>query len=45
MTIEYVTDDGRLQVEHVEETDVRRWAVEHPHAVILHAVPDRCQTD
>ena len=41
MTIEYLTDDGRLQVEHVDEREVHRWAVAHPQAVIVHAVPDR----
>ena len=45
MTIEYLTDTGRLQVEHVEECDVRRWAAEHPFAVIVHAVPDRADSD
>ncbi len=40
MTIEYLTDSGRLLVEHVEESEVHRWAVEHPGAVIVHAVPD-----
>jgi hypothetical protein len=44
MTIEYMTDTGRLRVEHVEESEVRRWAAEHPHAVIVHAVPDRLRT-
>jgi hypothetical protein len=41
MTIEYLTDTGRLLVEHVDESDVGRWAAEHPLAVIVHAVPDR----
>ena len=45
MTIEYMTDTGRLQVEHVDESDVHRWTAEHPQAVILHAVPDRDETD
>jgi hypothetical protein len=45
MTIEYMTDTGRLRVEHVEASDVRRWAVEHPLAIILHAVPDRLRAD
>ena len=45
MTIEYLTEAGRMQVEHVDESDVRRWAAEHPSAVIVHAVPDRLQTD
>ena len=45
MTIEYMTDTGRVQVEHVEESEVRRWAAEHPLAIILHAVPDRPETD
>lgn len=45
MTIEYLTDTGRLGVEHVEESEVRRWAAEHPLAIIVHAVPDRLQTD
>ena len=45
MTIEYMTDTGCLQVEHVEESDVGRWAAEHPSAIILHAVPDRLETD
>jgi hypothetical protein len=41
MTIEYLTDTGQLRVEHVEGSEVRRWAAEHPFAVIVHAVPDR----
>lgn len=41
MTIEYLTDAGRLRVEHVEESEVHRWTVEHPLATIVHAVPDR----
>ena len=41
MTIEYLTDTGRLHVVHVEESEVHRWAVEHPLAIIVHAVPDR----
>lgn len=45
MTIEYMTDTGRLEIEHVEEGDVRRWAAEHPLAIILHAVPDEPQAD
>ncbi len=45
MTIEYMTDTGRLRVEHVEESEVRRWTAEHPLAIILHAVPDRDKTD
>lgn len=45
MTIEYMTDTGRLQVEHVEMSEVRRWKAEHPLAVILHAVPDEPQAD
>lgn len=45
MTIEYITDTGGLQVEHVEASDVRRWAAEHPQAIILHAVPDRPRSD
>ena len=45
MTIEYITDTGRLRVEHVAASEVRRWAAEHPRAIILHAVPDRSQTD
>jgi hypothetical protein len=44
MTIEYLTDTGRLQVEHVEQCDVHRWAAEHPLAIIVHAVPDRPET-
>jgi hypothetical protein len=45
MTIEYLTDTGRLRVEHVAVSEVRRWAAEHPLAIIVHAVPDRPQTD
>jgi hypothetical protein len=45
MTIEYITDTGRLRVEHVESSEVRRWAAEHPLAIILHAVPDRLRAD
>ena len=45
MTIEYITDSGRLRVEHVETSDVRRWTAEHPRAIILHAVPDRRHAD
>ena len=45
MTIEYMTDAGRLQVEHVERSEVRQWAAEHPLAIILHAVPDPTETD
>lgn len=45
MTIEYMTDTGRLRVEHVERSDVRRWTAEHPLAVILHAVPDSLDSD
>lgn len=45
MTIEYLTDTGRLQVEHVEQSEVRRWAAEHPFAVIVRAVPDRSDSD
>jgi hypothetical protein len=45
MTIEYMTDTGRLRVEHVETSEVRRWAAEHPLAIILHAVPDRPQPE
>jgi hypothetical protein len=45
MTIEYLTDTGRLRVEHVEESEVRHWTVEHPLAIIVHAVPDRLETD
>jgi hypothetical protein len=41
MTIEYLTEAGDVRVEHVEQSDVRRWTAEHPLAVILHAVPDR----
>ena len=41
MTIEYLNDTGYLRVEHVEASEVRRWAVEHPLVVIVHAVPDR----
>ena len=40
MTIEYMTDTGRLRVEHVDKAELPRWAAEHPLAVILHAVPD-----
>ena len=45
MTIEYMTGTGRLQVEHVEPSEVRRWTAEHPHAVIVHAVPDSSEDD
>jgi hypothetical protein len=45
MTIEYMTEAGRLQVEHVEADELRHWTAEHPSAVILHAVPDRPQVD
>jgi hypothetical protein len=45
MTIEYLTDTGHLRVEHVASSDVRRWAAQHPLAVILHAVPDRPRAD
>ena len=45
MTIEYMTDAGRLEVEHIDRSEVRRWTAEHPHAVILHAVPDPPETD
>jgi hypothetical protein len=45
MTIEYLTDTGRLRVEHVEESEVRRWAAEHPLVIIVHAVPDGLRTD
>jgi hypothetical protein len=45
MTIEYMTDTGRVQVEHVAEAEVRRWAAEHPSAIILHAVPDPPEPD
>ena len=45
MTIEYMTDTGRLQIEHVDKSEVRRWAAEHPLAIILHAVPDEPQAD
>lgn len=45
MTIAYMTDTGRLEIEHVEKADVRRWAAEHPLAIILHAVPDEHQAD
>lgn len=45
MTIEYVTDTGRVQVEHVDRSEVRRWTAEHPLAIIVHAVPDRDETD
>ena len=41
MTIEYLTDTGHLRVEHVEASEVRRWAAEHPLAIIVRAVPDR----
>ncbi len=41
MTIEYMTDTGRLRVEHVEKSEVHRWATEHPRAIILRAIPDR----
>jgi len=34
MTIEYLTDTGRLRVEHVEESEVRRWTAEHPLAMM-----------
>ena len=44
MTLEYVTG-GRVQVEHVEVSEVRRWTAEHPDAVIVHAVPDEQQQD
>lgn len=45
MTIEYMTDTGRLRVEHVDKSEVHRWATEHPLAIILHAVPDRPEAD
>lgn len=45
MTIEYMTEAGRLQVEHVETSELRHWAAEHPSAIILHAVPDPPQAD
>ena len=45
MTIEYLTETGDLQVEHVEQSELRRWTAEHPHAVIVHAVPDGAGTD
>ena len=45
MTIEYMTDNGLLKVEHVERCDVRRWALEHPSVTILHAVPDAHEAD
>lgn len=45
MTIEYMTDTGRRRVEHIEKSEVRRWAVEHPLAIIIHAVPDELQAD
>lgn len=45
MTIEYLTETGRRRVEHVEDSEVRRWAAEHPLAVIVHAVPDRLQSE
>jgi len=45
MTIEYLTDTGRLRVEHVDRSQVRRWTAEHPGAVIVHAVPDRGEDD
>jgi hypothetical protein len=45
MTIEYLTDTGCLRVEHIATSDVRRWAAEHPLAIILHAVPDRLRAD
>jgi hypothetical protein len=45
MTIEYMTETGHVRVEHVEESEVRRWAAEHPHAVVLHAVPDHLESD
>ena len=45
MTIEYLTDTGHLRVEHVEMSDVRSWAAEHPLAIILHAVPDPLEAD
>lgn len=45
MTIEYMNDTGCLQVEHVEKSEMRRWAAEHPLAIILHAVPDDPQAD
>jgi hypothetical protein len=41
MTLEYLTDGARRRVEHVEESEVHRWLAEHPHATIVHAVPDR----
>lgn len=41
MTIEYMTDTGRVRVEHIDLSDVHRWAAEHPSVVIVHAVPDR----
>lgn len=45
MTLEYLTGSGRVRVEHVEASDVRRWAAEHPEAVIVHAVPDDRKPD
>ena len=45
MTIEYMTDSVRLRVEHVEESELRRWAAEHPLAIILHAIPDHDRAD
>lgn len=44
MTIEYLTDTGTRRVEHVEQSELRHWAAEHPSAIILHAVPDQAQT-
>ena len=45
MTIEYLTEGGRLRVEHVEESEVHRWTAEHPLAVIVRAVPDPLEPD
>ena len=45
MTIEYMTDTGRLRVEHVEASEVHRWTAEHPFAIILHAVPTHRKAD
>lgn len=45
MTIEYLTDTGRLQVEHVDRCDLHRWTLEHPQAVIVRAVPDGPEAD
>jgi hypothetical protein len=45
MTIEYMTETGCLRVEHVEASEVHRWAADHPLAIILHAVPDPDRTD